>query len=62
MSLTLDLSRTAPAPAALMSLSGLTRVQMADALVAAGVAEPKKARMRASQLWRWIHHYGVSDF
>ena len=62
MTLTLDLSRTAPAPAALMSLSGLTRVQMADALVAAGVAEPKKARMRASQLWRWIHHYGVSDF
>lgn len=62
MSLTLDLSRTAPAPAAPMSLSGLTRPQMAQALVDAGVAEPKKARMRASQLWRWIHHYGVSDF
>ena len=62
VSFTLDLSRTAPAPGAPMSLSGLTRPQMAQALVDAGVAEPKKARMRASQLWRWIHHYGVSDF
>jgi 23S rRNA (adenine2503-C2)-methyltransferase len=62
VSVTLDLSRTVPAPAAPMSLSGLTRPQMAQALVDAGVAEPKKARMRASQLWRWIHHYGVSDF
>jgi 23S rRNA (adenine2503-C2)-methyltransferase len=62
VSLTLDLSRatpTAPAPA---NLSGLTRPQLAAALVEAGVAEPKKARMRASQLWRWIHHYGVTDF
>ena len=61
MSLTLDLSRSkaTPAPA---NLSGLTRSQLAAALVEAGVAEPKKARMRASQLWRWIHHYGITDF
>ena len=30
-------------------------------MIAAGVEE-KKARMRASQLWRWIYHYGVTDF
>ena len=61
MSLTLDLSRATRA-AAPANLSGLTRPQLAAALVEAGVAEPKKARMRASQLWRWIHHYGVTDF
>jgi 23S rRNA (adenine2503-C2)-methyltransferase len=61
VSLTLDLTRAASA-AAPANLSGLTRPQLAAALVEAGVAEPKKARMRASQLWRWIHHYGVSDF
>ena len=61
VSLTLDLSR-AKSAAAPANLSGLTRPQLAAALVEAGVAEPKKARMRASQLWRWIHHYGVSDF
>ena len=61
MSLTLDLSRATRA-AAPANLSGLTRPQLAAALVEAGVAEPKKARMRATQLWRWIHHYGVTDF
>jgi 23S rRNA (adenine2503-C2)-methyltransferase len=61
VSLTLDLSR-AKSAAAPANLSGLTRPQLAAALVEAGVAEPKKARMRATQLWRWIHHYGVTDF
>jgi 23S rRNA (adenine2503-C2)-methyltransferase len=61
VSLTLDLSRATRA-AAPANLSGLTRPQLAAALVEAGVAEPKKARMRATQLWRWIHHYGVTDF
>jgi 23S rRNA (adenine2503-C2)-methyltransferase len=61
VSLTLDLSR-ATCAAAPANLSGLTRPQLAAALVEAGVAEPKKARMRATQLWRWIHHYGVTDF
>jgi 23S rRNA (adenine2503-C2)-methyltransferase len=61
---TLDLSR-APATArtpARPNLSGLTRAELAEALVAAEVVRPEKARMRASQLWRWIHHYGVTDF
>jgi 23S rRNA (adenine2503-C2)-methyltransferase len=62
VTLTLDLSRATPASPAPANLSGLTRPQLAAALVEAGVAEPKKARMRATQLWRWIHHYGVTDF
>jgi 23S rRNA (adenine2503-C2)-methyltransferase len=50
------------APAAPANLSGLTRPQLAAALVEAGVCGPDKARMRASQLWRWMHHHGVTDF
>ena len=63
MSLTLDLSRTpAAAPAAPVNLSGLTRDELREALVAANICPPEKARMRASQVWRWIHHYGLTDF
>ncbi len=62
----LDLTR-APAPAqpvepARVNLSGLTRAELQAAFVAGGVVDAKKARMRATQLWRWIHHYGVTDF
>ena len=64
MGVTLDLSRGAAAPAAPAkpNLSGLTRAELAEALIAAEVVRPEKARMRATQLWRWIHHYGVTDF
>jgi 23S rRNA (adenine2503-C2)-methyltransferase len=62
LGVTLDLSRAAaPAPAP-VNLTGLTRPALAEALVAAEVVRPDKARMRASQIWRWIHHYGVTDF
>jgi len=52
-----------PAPAAdgRTELLGLTRAEIAAALVAAG--EPEKgARMRASQLWHWIYYRGSRDF
>ncbi|WP_312167276.1 23S rRNA (adenine(2503)-C(2))-methyltransferase RlmN [Phenylobacterium sp.] len=63
MGVTLDLSRGPVAAVAVKpNLSGLTRKALADALVAAEVVRPDKAKMRASQLWRWIHHYGVTDF
>jgi len=64
LGVTLDLSRAPAAPAAPVkpNLSGLTRAELAQALIAAEVVRPEKARMRASQLWRWIHHYGVTDF
>ena len=63
MSVTLDLSRTsAPAVTAPVNLSGLTRAGLRQALIDAGICPPEKARMRASQVWSWIHHYGVTDF
>lgn len=43
------------------SLAGLSKAALGEKLVAAGV-EPGKAKMRAEQLWRWICHYGVTDF
>ena len=60
MSLTLDLSR--PAPTAPVNLSGLTREGLRQALIDADICPPEKAKMRASQVWGWIHHYGVTDF
>lgn len=64
MGITLDLTRApanqvTPAP---VNLSGLTRAALRDALVGAEICAPEKAKMRASQVWRWIHHYGVTDF
>ena len=44
------------------NLAGMTREELRHALIAAGVCPPEKARMRAGQVWRWIHHYGVTDF
>ena len=62
--MTLDISRAPSLPRATAkpNLSGLTRAELAQALIAADVVRPEKARMRATQLWRWIHHYGVTDF
>ena len=64
MSITLDLSRVSNAPAvkAPVNLSGLTRAGLRQALIDANVCPPEKAKMRASQVWSWIHHYGVTDF
>jgi 23S rRNA (adenine2503-C2)-methyltransferase len=44
------------------NLSGMTRDELRAALIDAEVTAPEKARMRAEQIWRWIHHYGVTDF
>jgi 23S rRNA (adenine2503-C2)-methyltransferase len=44
------------------SLAGLTRAQLRDALIAHAGVDAGKAKMRADQLWRWIYHYGVTDF
>jgi 23S rRNA (adenine2503-C2)-methyltransferase len=63
LSATLDLNPArAPRPAAPVNLAGLTREGLKAALVEAGVVAPEKARMRAGQVWRWMHHYGVTDF
>jgi len=62
VSITLDLTRSTPAPKASVNLSGLTREGLRQALIDAGICPPEKAKMRATQAWRWIHHYGVTDF
>jgi len=60
----IDLARkpdAAPAPGP-VNLSGLSREGLRAALVESGVVAPDKAKMRAGQLWRWIHHYGLTGF
>jgi len=60
---TLDLARATPAVAtAPTNLSGLTRKQLAAAMIAAGAVPEAKAKMRSAQVYRWIHHRGVTDF
>ncbi|MEM8729699.1 MAG: 23S rRNA (adenine(2503)-C(2))-methyltransferase RlmN [Pseudomonadota bacterium] len=44
-----------------VNLVGLTRVQLKDALIAAGTPE-KQAKMRVNQIWQWIYQWGVRDF
>jgi len=43
------------------SLAGATRAGIADALRAVGAPE-RDVRMRASQIWQWIYHHGVTSF
>jgi len=62
LGVTLDISRAPAKALAPTNLTGLSRTELAAALVAAGVVPEPKAKMRASQLWRWMHHYGVTDF
>ena len=40
---------------------GLTRPELRDALIAAGIPE-KQARMRAQQIWHWVYNRGAVDF
>ncbi len=62
MSISLDLTRASAPVKTPVNLSGLTRDELRQALIDAGICPPEKAKMRASQVWRWIHHYGVTDF
>ena len=56
-------SRSSPLTAAAIrpSLAGLTRVELADALIAIGVPD-REVRMRVSQLWHWIYFQGARTF
>ncbi len=57
----LDLSSGAPL-AALTNLAGLTRSELGAALRERFGLDVKQARMRASQLWRWVYDFGARDF
>ncbi|MEL7129826.1 MAG: 23S rRNA (adenine(2503)-C(2))-methyltransferase RlmN [Pseudomonadota bacterium] len=59
MTTTLDLRTSVSAGTG--SLAGLSMPRLRAALEALGLAE-KPAKMRASQLRRWIHHAGVQSF
>ncbi len=43
-------------------LFGLSRTEIAGLIAGALSLDPKKAKMRATQLWRWAYHYGLTDF
>ena len=63
MGATLNLARATPVVApAPVNLAGLTRKQLAAAMVEAGAVPEGKAKMRSTQVFRWIHHRGVTDF
>jgi 23S rRNA (adenine2503-C2)-methyltransferase len=67
LSVTIDLGRVRPAasPAAAPdapNLAGLSRKEIAAALIGAGIAAPDQAKMRANQIWGWVQHYGATSF
>jgi 23S rRNA (adenine2503-C2)-methyltransferase len=64
MSIALDLDHHAHADrpkAGRTSLVGLMKPQLRETLMGIGLDE-REARMRATQLWNWIYHNGVTDF
>ena len=58
----LDLSRKPYLPPQKLNLAGLTRAQLSAALVEGEICAPERARMRTTQLWRWVHLFGVTSF
>lgn len=65
MSIALNLDHSTairPQAAARPSLIGLSKAQLAEALVANDVVGEKEGRMRSSQLWNWLYVNGVTDF
>ncbi|MBB36449.1 MAG: 23S rRNA (adenine(2503)-C(2))-methyltransferase RlmN [Hirschia sp.] len=63
MSTELDLSRrsASAAPATPVNLAGLGIERLRTRLAEIGI-EPRKVKMRANQVSRWIYHYGVTNF
>jgi len=65
MSIALNLDHAANAARSVargkLSLVGLSRPELAAALGTTGL-DAREAKMRASQLWNWIYHNGVTDF
>ena len=45
-----------------LNIAGLTREQLKAALVEQDACDPAKAKMRAAQIWRWVHNFGLTDF
>ena len=64
IALNLDHASTTARPLAprRTSLVGLSKPQLREALTAELGFDEREAKMRASQLWNWIYHHGVTDF
>ena len=64
LTVTLDFPRPRADPAgdAKINLAGLSREALRAALAQSGLVPADKAKMRAGQLWRWIHHFGATGF
>ena len=65
MSIALNLDHSTavrPAASSRPSLIGLSKPQLAEALVGAGVTTDRESRMRANQLWNWLYVNGTTDF
>ncbi len=60
--MTLVLSRPTIPFDAITNLAGLTRAQLVAVLSSSASVGPNAAKMRADQIWRWIHTRGVTDF
>jgi 23S rRNA (adenine2503-C2)-methyltransferase len=58
----LDLTRKIETAPPRLNLAGLTRAQLSAALVEGEICPPEKARMRTTQMWRWMHNSGVTSF
>ena len=59
----LDLaSAAASATPKTTNLVGMPRATLQRALIERADVEPKKARMRADQIWRWVYNFGAADF
>ncbi len=53
---------SAPRADGRVDLVGLSRPDIAAALLAAGLADARQAKMRARQIWSWIYNRGATDF
>ena len=54
-------SQKTPLSDSRVNILGLSKNQLQTELEAIGV-EPKKLRMRATQIFQWMYHHGVHDF
>ncbi len=59
--MTLVLERTPPVSTR-PNLAGMTRAELLAALIKDDVVPERAARMRAGQIWRWVHNHGATGF
>ena len=45
-----------------IEIIGLPRARLAEAFATTLAISAREAKMRANQVWRWVYHYGATDF